>query len=295
MVMKKTIFSLVVATALLTGCGGSGNSGNPASDSYSITVDAAYAEVVEDIAGNTNGTAATATQINLIDGVSGAVSTVDYTAELQNGTYVDSSNPTAAEIQAVVDAVNTSVDEAYAEVVEDIAGNVNGTAATATQINLIDGVSGAVSTADYTTELQNGTYVDSANPTAAEIQAVIDVVNALAEVVEDIAGNVNGTAATATQINLIDGVSGAVSTVDYTAELQNGTYVDSSNPTAAEIQAVVDAVNASVDEAYAEVVEDIAGNANGTAATATQINLIDGVSGAVSTVITQQNYRMEHM
>ena len=122
---------------------------------------------------------------------------VDYTAGLQNGTYVDSSNPTAAEIQAVVDAVNTSVDEAYAEVVEDIAGNANGTAATATQINLIDGVSGAVSTVDYTTELQNGTYVDSANPTAAEIQAVIDVVNALAEVVEDIAGNANGTAATA--------------------------------------------------------------------------------------------------
>ena len=284
MVMKKTIFSLLVATVLLTGCGGSGNSGNPASDSYSITVDEAYAEVVEDIAGNANGTAATATQINLIDGVSGAVSTVDYTAELQNGTYVDSSNPTAAEIQAVVDAVNTSVDEAYAEVVEDIAGNANGTAATATQINLIDGVSGAVSTVDYTAGLQNGTYVDSANPTAAEIQTVIDVVNALAEVVEDIAGNANGTAATATQINLIDGVSGAVSTVDYTAELQNGTYVDSSNPTAAEIQAVVDAVNASVDEAYAEVVEDIAGNANGTAATATQINLIDGVSGAVSTV-----------
>ena len=105
MVKKMTIFSLVVVTALLTGCG-SGNSGNPASDSYSITVDAAYAEVVEDIAGNTNGTAATATQINLIDGVSGAVEARDYTAELQNGTYVDSSNPTAAEIQAVIDVVN---------------------------------------------------------------------------------------------------------------------------------------------------------------------------------------------
>ena len=201
-------------------------------------------EVVEDIAGNTNGTAATATQINLIDGVSGAVSTVDYTTELQNGTYVDSANPTAAEIQAVIDVVN-----ALAEVVEDIAGNANGTAATATQINLIDGVSGAVSTVDYTAGLQNGTYVDSSNPTAAEIQAVVDAVNAsvdeaYAEVVEDIAGNTNGTAATATQINLIDGVSGAVSTVDYTTELQNGTYVDSANPTAAEIQTVIDVVNA---------------------------------------------------
>ena len=261
------------------------DSSNPTAAEIQTVIDVvnALAEVVEDIAGNTNGTAATATQINLIDGVSGAVEARDYTAGLENGTYVDSANPTAAEIQAVVDAVNASVDEAYAEVVEDIAGNTNGTAATATQINLIDGVSGAVSTADYTAELQNGTYVDSSNPTAAEIQTVIDVVNALAEVVEDIAGNTNGTAATATQINLIDGVSGAVEARDYTAGLENGTYVDSANPTAAEIQAVVDAVNASVDEAYAEVVEDIAGNTNGTAATATQINLIDGVSGAVST------------
>ena len=109
MVMKKTIFSLLVATALLTGCGGSGGSGNSTVDAVNNTLDNAYAEVVEDIAGNTNGTAATATQINLIDGVSGAVEARDYTAGLQNGTYVDSSNPTAAEIQTVVDAVNATI------------------------------------------------------------------------------------------------------------------------------------------------------------------------------------------
>ncbi len=77
------------------------------------------AEVVEAIAGNTNGTAATATQINLIDGVSGAVEARDYTAGLQNGTYVDSSNPTAAEIQAVVDAVNATILPANISITDD--------------------------------------------------------------------------------------------------------------------------------------------------------------------------------
>ena len=39
MVMKKTIFSLLVATALLTGCGGSGGSGNSTVDAVKYTVD----------------------------------------------------------------------------------------------------------------------------------------------------------------------------------------------------------------------------------------------------------------
>ncbi len=44
MVMKKTIFSLVVATALLTGCGGSGGFRKlrQVDAVNSITVDAAY-------------------------------------------------------------------------------------------------------------------------------------------------------------------------------------------------------------------------------------------------------------
>ena len=119
---------------------------------------------------------------------------------------------------------------------------------------------------DYSRALAAGTYADSSKPTATEIQTVIDAYNAaLAEVVEDIAGNQDGTPATAEQINAIAGVSGAIDGVDYSAALKDGTYTDSTKPTATEIQAVIDAKNTS-DAAIAEVVEDIAGNENTTPA-----------------------------
>jgi len=53
-------------------------------------------------------------------------------------------------------------------------------ALTSADINLIPGVSGALPNVDYTvytSGLQSGTYVDPANPTPTEIQAVIDSVN----------------------------------------------------------------------------------------------------------------------
>ncbi len=90
---KKYIYSILVV-AMLTGCS-SKSSVNAGNDSY--------LEVVEDIAGNANGTAATAAQINAIDGVSGAIDGVDYATALAAGTYTDPANPTAAEIQAVID------------------------------------------------------------------------------------------------------------------------------------------------------------------------------------------------
>jgi hypothetical protein len=246
----------------------------------------ALAEVVEDIAGNTNTTPVTAAQLNGIPGVSGAIGGADYSTALAAGSYVDPANPTAAEIQAVIDAVNAANGTALAEVVEDITGNTNTTPVTAVQLNGIPGVSGAVDGADYTTALAAGTYADPANPTAAEIQAVINTVNAantaaLAEVIEDIAGNTNTTSVTAAQLNGIPGVSGAIAGADYTTALAAGSYVDPANPTAAEIQAVIDAVNAANGTALAEVVEDIAGNANSTPVTSAQLNAIPGVSGAI--------------
>jgi len=72
--------------------------------------------------------------------------------------------------------------------------------------------------------------------------------NALNAVAEDIAGNGNGVAATAAQINLIAGVSGAVEGTDYSAGLMQGTFADRSSPTAAEVQVVVDSVNGQVAE-----------------------------------------------
>ena len=210
-------------------------------------ISSAMAEVIEDIAGNANATPVTATQLNSIEGVSGAVDGRDYTTELKIASFVDKTTPTAPEIQAVVDSVNTPVIDLMAEVKEDIAGNANATPVTATQLNIIDGVSGAVDGRDYTDGFQAGIYVDSSNPTPAEIQTVIDSVNAkydaMAEVVEDIGGNGNGVKVTSTQLNSIDGVTGAIDGTDYTSALQNGTFADSSNPTPSEIQAVIDNVN----------------------------------------------------
>ncbi len=250
-------------------------------------VEAALVEVKEDIAGNTNEVNVTAEQLNVLNHVFGAIADVNYTDALQAASYDDRTNPTAAEIQAVIDAVNAEVAAALAEVVEDIKGNVNGVKVTAAQLNSIGGISGAQDGVDYTTALDNGTYADQDNPTAAEIQAVIDAANAevaaLAEVVEDIKGNTNGIKVTAAQLNSIGGVSGAIDGVDYTEALKNGTYADEDNPTAAEIQAVIDAANAEV-AALAEVVEDIKGNTNGIKVTAAQLNSIGGVSGAIDGV-----------
>ncbi|MCK4441732.1 MAG: hypothetical protein KAU90_06975, partial [Sulfurovaceae bacterium] len=123
------------------------------------------------------------------------------------------------------EGITISISDVRAEVIEDIAGNKNGIPATAEQINAISGVSGAKDGIDYSIALaaaKDATpagYANPADPTSAEIQAVINSVNALNEVVEDIAGNKNGISVTAKQINYIRGVSGAISGVDYSEAL----------------------------------------------------------------------------
>ena len=73
-------------------------------------------EVVEDIAGNSNGAIVTAQQLNAITGVSGAKAGTDYSKALEAAQhtspsgYEDPSNPTPAEIQKVIDAVNAGPD-----------------------------------------------------------------------------------------------------------------------------------------------------------------------------------------
>ena len=76
---------------------------------FSYASELALLEVVDDIFGNSNGDNISARQLNNIEGVSGAIDGVNYTTALQNATYADPYNPTAAEIQAVIDAVNDSL------------------------------------------------------------------------------------------------------------------------------------------------------------------------------------------
>jgi len=77
----------------------------------------------------------------------------------------------------LVKVYSISSELALFEVVEDIFGNVNGENITAIQLNSIEGVSGAIEGVNYTTGLQNGTFVDPNNPTPAEIQFIINQVN----------------------------------------------------------------------------------------------------------------------
>ncbi|WP_039990592.1 hypothetical protein, partial [Vibrio azureus] len=66
-----------------------------------------------------------------------------------------------------------------------------GSTITAEELNAIEGVSGADAANEslYADALANGTYADSSNPTAEEIQAVIDSVNSL----ETVSGVTSGT------------------------------------------------------------------------------------------------------
>jgi CshA-type fibril repeat protein len=146
-----------------------------------------FNEIVEDIAGNKNEISATAEQLNTIVGVEGAREGEDYTSVLQAGNYADKANPTAEEIQAVIDAHNASLDALKA-----VATLISGgdTPVAPTQLNTIEGVSGAREGVDYTSALLAGGYKDFANPTAEEIQAVIDSYNTLLDRPSSFFGNV---------------------------------------------------------------------------------------------------------
>ncbi len=204
------------------------------------------AEVLEDIAGNSNDNPTTAEQINAIVGINNAVEGYDYTDALANGEYVNPENPTVAEIQSVINKLNAI--NGLAEVIEDIAGNDNGKAVTAEQINAIDGVSGAIDGYNYLEALANGEFEDSEYPSVEELQAIINhvnTINGLALVAEDVAGNVDKKWITAEQLNAITGVHGAITGRDYSKALLAGRYDNVESPTASEIQTIINRVNAS--------------------------------------------------
>lgn len=85
----------------LNACGGGG--GGSTSDNNTPT---ALTKVKEIIAGN-SAMEINADELNSIEGINGAITGKDYTTALRNGTYADRQNPTIAEIQTVIDHVNT--------------------------------------------------------------------------------------------------------------------------------------------------------------------------------------------
>ena len=271
---------------------------------------AALDQLKEDITGNSNGDLIDADELNVIRDVSGAIqeNQAEYQAAFtatSPSPFADTANPTPAEIQTVIDSVNTIVANETAalnELKEDIAGNANNDLVEASELNAIRGVSGAIQAnqAEYQAAFiatSPSPFADPANPTPAEIQAVIDSVNtivanetaALNELKEDIAGNTNNDLVEASELNAIRGVSDAIQAnqSEYQAaftETSPSPFADSTNPTASEIQTVIDSVNtivANETAALNELKEDIAGNANNDLVEASELNAIRGVSGAI--------------
>ena len=267
----------------------------------------AISELVEDLNGNANTNLITATQLEDIRGVTGVIAANidEYSAAFVPAAFNDINNPMVAEIQAVINSVNTIIANETAalnELKEDIAGNTNNDLVEASELNSIRGVSGALQAnpAEYQTaftEASPSPFADPANPAASEIQAVIDSVNtivanetaAMDELKEDIAGNANNDLVEASELNAIRGVTNAIKANQ--AEYQTAfiatspsPFSDPANPTPAEIQAVINSVNTIVaDETAAldQLKEDIAGNNNGDLIDADELNAIRDVSGAV--------------
>ena len=254
-------------------------------------------ELVEDLNGDANATVLTLTELKAIQGLEDII---DANMTGYNTAFVaapspfaDINNPTIAEINAVIDEVNSDV--ALAELVEDLNGDTNSTPLTAEQLKDIQGVTGVVDAdiADYNAAFvaAPSPFADINNPTVAEINAVIASVNAINELVEDLNGDANATVLTLAQLKDIQGTEDII---DANMAGYNTAFVaapspfaDINNPTIAEINAVIDEVNSDV--ALAELVEDLNGNTNATALTAEQLKDIQGVTGVVDADIADYN------
>jgi hypothetical protein len=90
--------------------------------------------------------------------------------------------------------------------------------------------------------------------------------------------NANGRLANLAQIGLSGYVSAYDSAYHFAISIETG-FINP--PLEEQVQAIIDTVNHNI--AYAAVVEDIAGNADGVSTKATQINAITDVSGAIAT------------
>ena len=182
----------------------------------------------------------------------GITTNISVSASNDNGTstVVDDDDVVLADVTAPVITLTGS------DVTQEVGGTYTDAGATAS--DNIDGdiTANIVVGGDTVDPNTVGTYVitydvddaagNSATQVTRTVKITIENTPASQEVFEDIAGNANSTPATAAQINSINGVSGAIDGVDYSTALANGTYADPSNPTPAEIQAVIDAHNATL-------------------------------------------------
>lgn len=268
----------------------------------------ALAEVLEDSVStggmdNSNELSVTAAQLSAISGITNidSVNEAAYQAQIAL-TSTFSNKPTALQVQAIVNTVNTS-ELAITELQEDSlsiggAGNANAVAVSATQLGSIIGITNV--NAAYEPEYQAliaASTVFSNRPELAEIQAVVDSVNisgsVLQEILEDSissggSGNANSLTVSAVDLTMINGIVA----VDFNNELAYQSLIAATStlsnpPTVAETQGIIDRVNDS-QAALSEVLEDSVSpngddNSNEIRVTVVQLSLIVGINGLSST------------
>ena len=239
--------------------------GNTVEQAISITVLDAEVKVITDAAGAAN--TISATQLNAVDSVSGALAANEsyYQAAIAVGSASDFD--TAAEIQAMVTSVNESVasvpEFTSIDSLNLLEGEVLNHTLTATDaandaltFSLKAGsptwlsvsgstLSGTVPDPTGDTQVFTATViVDDGFGNTVEQAISVTVVDAEVSVITDAAGSAN--TINFTQLNAVDGVSGSLAANEsyYQAAIAAGSASDFD--TAAEIQAMVTAVNASV-------------------------------------------------
>ncbi|WP_172435810.1 Ig-like domain-containing protein [Sediminicola luteus] len=245
---------------------------------------------------NANTSAVTAAELNGLTGVSGAIAGNEaaYLEAIAANEGPFSSPATEAEVQAMIDRVNAA-ESLLANIGIDASNgnNANTSAVTAAELNGLTGVSGAIAAneAAYLEAIAANEGPFSSPATEAEVQAMIDRVNAAESLLANIGidasngNNANTSAVTAAELNGLTGVSGAIAANEaaYLEAIAANEGPFSSPATEAEVQAMIDRVNAA-ESLLANIGIDASNgnNANTSAVTAAELNGLTGVSGAIA-------------
>ena len=187
----------------------------------------------------------TAAQLSSIPGVTGATAANEaaYNAYIDANANAFSAPATAAEVQAMVTAVNVN-NSVLATIGTSADAGTNPNLTTA-QFSSIPGLTGvtAANTAQLNSFIAANANVFSSPATVAEVQNAVNVVNTLALIGTSADAGTNPSLTTA-QLSAIPGVTGvtAANTADINAYIAANASAFSSPATVAEVQAAVQAV-----------------------------------------------------
>lgn len=153
----------------------------------------------------------------------------------------------------------TYVGEAYAAVLEDVAGNLDGIAATASQINSLPSIDEAIEGIDYSDALANGSYVNAENPQVEEIKAVIVTTNALVAIgLQADSPNIVMASITVAEIGVISNIARVIDDNELAYQAFIDKHPDNFSTVALgeEVQNMVDVVNVLEASLSASLTED---------------------------------------